>query len=237
MEEKVKIIPIRTMIIIFFITLLTMSLTVKAGYQANKGENSVSATADNLFIGIRKMESGVLNKQMELDEKNGTYKDSSGNGIDCHMILNTEWGTAAMLAQSAYGGSPTVASDTTTKNESGIYYMVGADNSPQNTNDRWEFVAGIYGGASNGFMQTISKADPRYYNSYTTDINKTYKGDTLREITWLSGPRVGTDYPVFTRGYKRELFGFCASNGNIALQGEPNQYLGSRAAVVCGVGL
>lgn len=217
--------------------MLIMPLTVKAGYQANKGGYSKYDTANNHFVAIRNMESGVLNKTMTLETP--SYKDTSGNGIDCHMAKNTEWGTAAMLAVSAYGGNPSAKDDTTTKNLSGIYYMVGGSGFYSNTNNRYEYVAGIHSDGSNSSMTTIKAADQRYYDSYTDSSSSYHKGDATRELGWIiSGNWVSSSKPVFYWGYDSYKFGFSCDSGWNSGYGSSSQCsYGARAVVVCGEGL
>ena len=82
-------------------------VNVYAGLQANKGGTSLkNTTADAFFKAIRAMESeyGTLAKKSNISSTD--YTDSSKNGIDCHMMKNTEYGTVAILAASGYGNKP-----------------------------------------------------------------------------------------------------------------------------------
>ena len=97
--KKQKII----MVIIAILSIIVMPNMSQAGLQANKGGTRLTnITSNNFFIAIRKMETqyGTLGKNAILDTT--TYLDSTKNGIDSHMILNTEYGTIAILAKSKY---------------------------------------------------------------------------------------------------------------------------------------
>lgn len=223
---KIKNVKKYLVIILISMILFIINPTFsQAALQANKGGKSLSTNANNFFKGMREMETygGTLGKSANLDTT--TYLDSSKNGIDVHMILNTEWGTAAMLAASKYGSAPSGRSDaSTTGNESGLYQMA---NSP------CEFVAGIKD-YSNDYISTIKSADPRYYNVYTTAYH--IDGDGMDECRyWLDSHAVGTadkSRPIYARGFN-SLFGFTSDPGYSRL----DYNISSRAAVVCGAGL
>ena len=216
---------IKTLILTICILCAIYPNNAYAALQANKGGTSLTnVTASAFFTESRKMEQtgGTLGTDAKIDTT--TYMDSSQNGIDSHMALNTEWGGAALLADSIFGvgNSITGNSDkTTTGNASGVYNMA---------NGKYEYVAGIWNKTKNDYNKTIISANSIYYNNYTA--NTPIDGDALECAGWL-GASYSTwavsGYPVFLRG-GNALFGFSDNNGNASS-------CGSRAVVVCGAGL
>ena len=197
-----------------------------AALQANKGGTSLTnVTADAFFTESRKMEQtgGTLGTDATIDST--TYRDSSGNGIDSHMALNTEWGGAALLADSIFGVGNSISGSsdkTTTGNSSGVYNMA---------NEKSEYVAEIWNKTKNSYNSKIIGADSIYYNNYTANTPKA--GDALECAGWLRASYsywASSEGPAFVRGYGA-LFGFSGSYGN------GNSGSGSRAVVVCGAGL
>ena len=165
-SKKILIIMIAAIL-----SIIAMPNRAHAGLQANKGGKSlVNVTANGFFVSMRRMESqyGTLGKSAVFDQT--TYVDSTGNGIDSHMALNTEFGTAGILAYSEYGTIPTNSKDTTTGNASGIYQL-GYSN--------YEYVAGIYS-STNSVTNIIGKADGRYYNKYASSTS--IPGDGMGKI-------------------------------------------------------
>lgn len=223
---KIKNVKKYLVIILISMILFIINPTFsQAALQANKGGKSLSTNANNFFKGMREMETygGTLGKSANLDTT--TYLDSSKNGIDVHMILNTEWGTAAMLAASKYGSAPRGRSDaSTTGNETGIYQMA---------NTPCEFVAGIKD-YSNDYISTIKSADPRYYNLYTTSFQ--IYGDGMDEcMHWLDAGAAwyaDKSKPIYVRGFAG-IFDYRPDPG----YGQNLGRVCSRAAVVCGAGL
>lgn len=215
MNIKVKNVLIISIIAIMAI--IVMPNKANAGLQANKGGTSlVSAQANDFFKAIRRMETqyGTLGKSAQLDDK---YLDTTGNGIDCHMALNTEFGTAGILSYSKYGTVPTSTNDTTTGNESGIKQL-GYGN--------YEYVAGIYS-SSNGATNIIFNADARYYNKYETSTSKA--GDGMGKLgTGIAN--ISSRFPAIRRSY----YGVLNSDHS---DGYSYNNIGSRAIVVCGEGL
>lgn len=194
---------IRKMIIIMIFTIAIMPLKSNAGFEANKGGTSYMANANDFFNGIREMEKegGTLGLNAELEET--SYLDTTKNGLDCHMVKNTEWGTVAMLAASIYGKAPEGTSDlSTTENESGVFQM--ADNKREN-------VAGIYDTTSS-YINKLRSANSRYCDLYTNLISK--PGDATTETSlWKEATYadfITTKYIIFGRSAD-SLFGFIAS--------------------------
>ena len=212
-SKKILIIMIAAML-----SIIAMPNRAHAGLQANKGGTSLTnITANGFFVSMRRMESqyGTLGKSAVFDQT--TYVDSTGNGIDSHMALNTEFGTAGILAYSEYGTIPTNSNDTTTGNASGIYQLEYSN---------FEFVAGIYS-STNSNTNIIGKADARYYNKY--DSNTPIPGDGIGKLgASISYPSV--NYPIIVRRISRSV-NSPYDNGNSFSTGS------SRAVVVCGEGL
>ena len=172
----------------------------------------------------------------------GDYTDSSGNGLDCHLEKNTEYGTITLLAASEFGNT----TSTKTLNQStadwgtGIYEMTSTD--------FWEFVANTYKETDSQTSYAIGeindallKADDRYVNRYTgTEQNYNSNGyviagDGLIETKewgrfatsrWLSN-----EYPIFLRGHQY-IFDYSYNIGNAG-----REYRQARAVVVNGAGL
>ena len=215
MNMKVRNILIISIIAIMGI--IVMPNKVNAGLQANKGGKSlVSTTANDFFKTIRRMETqyGTLGKNAQLNDK---YVDTTGNGIDCHMALNTEYGTAGILSYSRYGAVPTSANDSTTGNESGIKQL-GYGN--------FEYVAGIYSTPNND-MNVIFNADARYYNKYGSNTSKT--GDGMGKFG-IRACYPSLSSPIIERSYDGVL-------NSADVTGCGANIRGSRAVVVCGAGL
>lgn len=215
MKNKVKNILI--LMAIAIISVIAMPNKSNAGLQANKGGTSlVNTRANDFFKTIRRMEAqyGTLGKNAQLNDK---YVDTSANGIDCHMALNTEFGTAGILSYSRYGSVPKSSSDTTTGNASGIYQLGYG---------KFEYVAGI-GTSTNNYMNVIANADSRYYNKYTASTG--IAGDGMGKFgnarAWPS-----SSSPILFRSNN----GVLSSN---ILTGDTSSTIGSRAIVVCGAGL
>lgn len=213
-SKKILIIMIAAIL-----SIIAMPNRAHAGLQANKGGKSlVNVTANGFFVSMRRMESqyGTLGKSAVFDQT--TYVDSTGNGIDSHMALNTEFGTAGILAYSEYGTIPTNSKDTTTGNASGIYQL-GYSN--------YEYVAGIYS-STNSVTNIIGKADGRYYNKYASSTS--IPGDGMGKLGFSAVYPNYSSSPIIIR-----------SNGGILYSnpdnGNSNSYSGSRAVVVCGAGL
>lgn len=206
------------LIAIAIICIIAMPNKSNAGLQANKGGTSlVSTTANDFFKTIRRMETqyGTLGKDAQLNDK---YVDTTENGIDCHMALNTEWGAAGILAYSMYGTIPTSSNDTTTGNASGIYQMGYS---------KYEYVAGIYS-TTNSYTNIIESADSRYYNKYESS-GTTIAGDGLGKFGY-SIDTLSASYPIFERSSSGVLYSY-------SISGSSDSNYGSRAVVVCGAGL
>ncbi len=205
---------------------LMLIITAKSTYAMQSrpdGTSKLGQYANYYFTEIRKMESTVLGLPTNFNIT--TWLDSSGNGVDVHMAKNTEWGTAAMLSASAYGTAPSGnSSATTTGNATGVYQMADGI---------WEYVAGIWD-ASNDYISTISVANPRYYNLYTSQVS--IPGDSTIETQGWKGSSntvafVTSNLPIFSHS-ENTLFGYDRGNGaNSGGRGS------SRAVMLMGAGL
>lgn len=217
----------KKLLVVFAVALITTVIAPirsNAGLQANKGGTSlVRTTASQFFDGMRKMEIqyGTLGKNAVLDDK---YLDTTNNGIDVHMVLSTEWGTVALLTDSAFGVGKGIAgtgkNSTSTGNESGVYNLADG---------KEEYVSTIYKGSSDN-EEKIVLADSRYSNDYR-DISLRL-GDALECRTWLGAlnyQRSSNSYPVLKRG-DSGLFSYYSAGG-------ADYNRSSRAVVVCGENL
>ena len=219
----------RVLIIIFIaiISIIAMPNKINAGLQANNGGASLdNTTVSAFFTGMRRMETqyGTLGKNAVLNEK---FLDTTGNGIDSHMILNTEWGTVALLTDSIFGIGTEIKTQntaTSTGNASGVYNL---------SNEKFEYTATTYVETSNDYNKTMVGADTRYFNNYTNE-RKLIPGDALDCKAWLSGANGNTatsGVPTYLRAQNATLFGVTA------LWGANSGNVGTRAVVVCGEGL
>lgn len=215
--------------LIVMVAILIIPGKVHAAYQSKPGNALTSRTADQFFEGCRNMEvsGGVLGLSETLETT--TYKGTSNNGIDVHMALNTEWGTVALLTDSAYGIGKDISGTnnpkTSTGNATGVCNLA---------NGICEYVASTYNGTSSKYNTKLRSADARYFNSYSSNTSKA--GDALNCANWLSASYdswANASNPVFYRG-AHGLFGFSVDYGD-----SYSNYVvyGSRAVVVCGAGL
>jgi len=196
-------------------------------YQMNS--ELTDKTVSYFFELIRAMETstGTLGKASNIDTEND-YTDSSGNGIDCHLEKNTEYGTITLLAASDYGNVPTNSTTSTAANNTGIFDVL---------NNGWEYVANIYKTSANSSASTtdyngaLIRADSRYVNEYVGDKHS-IPGDGIIETDGWGGDTsfISSTYPAFERS-DHGFFGYYIASGN----GYSDH--GARAIVVCGSGL
>lgn len=213
-------------------TLLTLTLaagltcavssTVHANVQSiPNGTRTVNKTVSQFFVLARQMETstGPLGLSATIDE-NGA-ETSAENGLDAHMIKNTEWGATAMLATSSYGGiTDNTAAATTTGNNSGIYQM----------NSGTEYVAGMWN-TENTYNSILYNANQKYWDKYLTSDGYINGDGTIETMRWKgasSASFVNSSNQVFNRG-NSGVFSYTIING-IDRSG-----YGSRASVVCGL--
>ena len=216
---------IKLSIFIILIMMLALPTMVQAGFQSKEDAKLLSRLPDMFFEGCRNMEAdgGVLGLSENIQKT--TYLGTTNNGIDAHMALNTEWGTIALLTDSAYGIGKDIAGTNSTKtstgNKTGIYNLV---------DDILEFTATTYPNTKSEYNEKIRNSNGRYFNNYDV-VTRT--GDALECVKWLSTTetsKVGVGYPVYVRG-KKGLFGYDYFYGNWSYS------YTSRAVVVCGTGL
>lgn len=224
------------MMLLIAILILLFPTVSNASLQSRPGVSSLaSRTPSEFFLLCRQMETSSgpmgLNATIEI-QNDKVVETSSSNGIDVHMIKNTEYGTAAMLAASVYGDCPKgYSSASTTQNQSGIMQMGSG----------YEYVAGIRDMSSNPFedVKYIYTADARYKNVYKSDVaadsyipgdatyeTQNWKGANKAEFVWMYKAFVRSDNSVF--GYSAS--GYILSSSKESLQS-------SRAAVVSCAGL
>lgn len=214
-----------TILLIVLGTVIIMPNCVQAAFQSIP-EKKNGTNANDLFVGCRQMETtgGVLGLNENLNED---YTGSTENGIDAHMVLNTEWGTVAMFADSLYGAGKELSGlrngTTSTGNATGIYGLVSGDN---------EVTASLYNGEITGnakkYTNIVANSNSRYFNSYTSGYNDKKDGDAFECYPWLEAwwfDNVNSSGPMFTRN-RHGLFGV------------DEGYSGcTRAVVVCAEGL
>lgn len=238
-------------IAIFLVAILlifNLSINSHANVQSvsnGNGRGLIDTSSSKFFSLIRQMESstGPMGLNAEINSSTGE-ETSQSNGIDVHMIKNTEWGAVTLLMDSdfgakAAGAGTSLAADvcSTTGNATGVYEMYSG----------WEYVAGVYDQMTSqsyraNLYNAINDGDnlkpSKYVNAYSNPTNAAsdYSGQKPGDATgetarWKSASVadfVTSDYPVFGRG-SSGAFGFYRSYGYGTSNG------GSRAAVVCGL--
>ena len=236
-----------TILSIFFVVIVALTISSEAAYQSRPNFSSlVNTTTNSFFENIRKMESADgpmgLNAEFKVTDTEVT-ETSSSNNIDVHMIKNSEWGAAVLLAASGYGaGRDDDAGTWTTgpNNYTGIYGM---------GNSNWEYTASYCqkGGSNTTTSQTYRSLLHSYQGSKYVDqyVNKNdqatadydsftvIKGDAIIDTMNLHSGNKGlvtSDNPVFRRGYGG-VFAFDGGSGS------SHGYGTSRAVAVCGAGL
>lgn len=220
-----KILGIVSVILLAIIMLTGKS---KAALQANINTHDVkSDSISNWFTHIRDMEKS--GEAMGLNEilNEDLTPSSESNNIDVHMTRSTEYGAVAILSVSGYGNPQKLQESkikTTTGNNTGVYMT--------NTG---EWVA-----AGSTF-----EVNPRYYDSYTGNMESARVGDALGNTTtpnlgcagWHNssaqwGPPLyfcrGAGYTIFSYG---NGCGFSVNTG----WGGPGSFR-SRGVAVCGNG-
>lgn len=215
--------------IIVVLAILFMHKNVYAvGGQASGTSSLDYKTVSYFFELIRAMETstGTLGKSSNINTD--TYVDNSGNGIDCHLEKNTEYGTITLLAASEYGNATSTDSASTGLGSTGVFQM---------NNGYSEYVANTYSSEKDGTPTTndyngaLTRADSRYVNKYYGSKHS-ITGDGLIETDGAGGGTtfVTSSSPVFIRGY----IGFFGYNidGGIGYWDKS-----ARAVVVCGSGL
>ena len=230
--------------LLFIFVFFFIATISNAAYQSRPGFTALTnVTASDFFENIRKMETseGPMGLNATLGED---FSDSSGNGIDVHMIKNTEWGAVAMLASSGYGAGTDSAAgtySTGSNNYTGVYGL---------GNGNWEYTATLTSTASAASVRTnLEKAykgnGKKYLDYYTlqnSSTNTSYSsfphkvGDaTVETMNLFTGTKnlVTAGNPCFIRGNSNNggILSFNNNNGNA------NSNYASRAVAVCGSGL
>lgn len=234
------------MLLVASLLTLMFPISCNASLQSRPNVSSlVSKTASEFFRLCREMETSSgpmgLNATITTDEVTGKVNETSGsNGIDVHMIKNTEYGAAALLSASAYGDCPngysvSGTSDSTTKNKSGIMQMASG---------KYEYVAGILNqeqitnsNAKGNYLKSIIASDNKYknvYNSTEMSAESDIDGDATYETQRWRGASSANWLSAYSPVFYRSDFGVFLFNGS---DGSANSNYGSRAAVVCGAGL
>ena len=232
---------------IFFVAIIAFTINSEAAYQSRPNFSSlVNTTTNSFFENIRKMESadGPMGLNAEFTVSDTEVKETSAsNNIDVHMIKNSEWGAAVLLASSGYGaGRDDDAGIWTTgpNNYTGIYGM---------GNSNWEYTASYcqkggstITGSTNYRSLLHSYQGTKYVDQYVNKNNQAtadydsftvIKGDAIINVMNLHSRHknlVTSDNPVFKRG-NNGVFAFNRNNGN------SNSNNTSRAVAVCGAGL
>lgn len=212
-----------TLLVILGIAMM-IPTSVHASFQSVPGKFN-SATVNNFFLGCRQMETegGVLGLRENLNED---YTGSTGNGIDSHMVLNTEWGTVALFTNSMYGigaGISENKSSTSTGNATGIYNLA---NNPEST-------ASLYNGRKNSYNNIMGSANSRYSNDYLSQYFSYKSGDALECKGWLGS----NDQMIWWGDNDNRLTLYRGSNGIFSVSGLSYDTRASRAVVVCAEGL
>lgn len=227
--KKLKNKVIAILLISAIITLFNANISNAVVESRPDSASLVNKTASEFFALIRQMETsgGPMGLNATVDDQGN--ETSSSNNIDVHMIKNTEYGTAGMLAASIYGAKTSTGqkNGTTTGNATGIYQMgSGRDG------DKTEYMAAILGTASNSYITNIKNAPQKYWDNYT-ELKVSKPGDGTLEIPWSSTSSwVSSSRPVFLRNGPYNYVFYTYDYTGIA-----SSSYSSRAVVVSGVGL
>ena len=236
------------MFLVAILLIFNLTINSHANVQSvsnGTGRGLVDKTSSQFFALIRQMESstGPMGLNAEIDSSTGA-ETSQSNGIDVHMIKNTEWGAVTLLMDSDFGAKAagtgkSLAEDvrSTTGNATGVYEMYSG----------WEYVAGVYENMTsetyranlyNAIHNGANLKPSKYVNAYSnpTDVYTDYSGQKPGDATgetarWKSASTanfVASDSPVFIRG----LSGAFLFERHIGIG---SSYLSSRATVVCGL--
>ena len=227
--QKLKNKVIAILLISAIITLFNANISNAVVESRPDAASLVSKTASEFFALIRQMETsgGPMGLNATVDDQGN--ETSSSNNIDVHMIKNTEYGTAGMLAASVYGSKDSKGNlnGTTTGNATGIYQMGSGKNE-----DNYEFMSAILGTASSNEITNIKNAPQKYWDNYT-ELKVPKPGDGTLEIPWITGMWVSNSRPVFYRNLNSLTGGVFGYNFYTSGWRESS----SRAVVVSGVGL
>jgi hypothetical protein len=258
--------------IIFCLIVLSLIIPItktQAVYQSRPEFQALTNNGSTWFKTIREMEKsgGVLGLSATLNTSTYEENSTSGNGIDVHMIKNSEWGAIVMLSLSAYGGYDGV-------NVSSISnYSTGANNytGVYGLGNNWEYTAttfqyenmtnsttsytgakAVTGSVASKYYDTYYMASTDYDTSsdvtkaafwnrnYTTNVSLTkivHHGDALYE---LSNFVASKNSNITQSIISSGAPWFVRGNGSaLAFNSALDVYGGiyCRAVVVCGAGL
>ena len=222
--------------IIIVIVLLLQGQALATGGQASgisgtlyRASGTSTTSASYFFELIRSMETSTGTLGVESNMNTTNYIDSSGNGIDCHLEKNTEYGTITIFAASEYGNKSSNDNTSTGANKTGVFQMSGGTNAGElvaNTLQQTKETAKIGNNA-------LTNADSRYVNEYIGTAKYSIPGDGIIDTDGWSARNtfIGSTFPIFSRGVTG-IFGYDnnENHGN-------NRTHGCRAVVVCGSGL
>lgn len=151
--------------IIIILTIILMNIKVYAvgGQASGTSDILYNKRVSYFFELIRAMETPTGTLGVNSNINTTTYVDSSGNGIDCHLEKNTEYGTITLLASSEYGNATSTNSESTALGATGVFQM---------NNGKYEYVANTWSLEENGTPTpnnsngALTSADSRYVNKY-----------------------------------------------------------------------
>lgn len=163
MKKTIK--NIITMLIISSILIIFSSIQSQAVLQANPNTD-LRTNVETFINGAREMEceNGALGFNEELNE-DLTYKGQS-NGIDMHMMRNTEYGAILILSASGYGNP---------NNDMSCWISSGNDTGVVYTD--YVSTAGFITG-------TFPNINTIYYDNYTGDGDSAKIGDATDICDW-----------------------------------------------------
>ncbi len=220
--------------IIGIATMLAITTKVQANLQSKPGAPALNATVSDFFIKSRNMEGPNESFGLSATINQDTGAESASNGIDVHMVKNTEYGAAIILGSSAYGGITSstaadqqVSPNTLTGNNTGMI---------MNESTRWTYTASYITGGMNSYVTKMIASSQRYWNSYagTTPATHYKKGDATTEMTgWRNAGNATWSRPsagVFGRGVSG-VFSFYPDFGNA------HSHFGSRVVAVVSPGI
>jgi hypothetical protein len=258
MLKKFKI-----LILVMVVGCMILPNVSQAAYQSRPGFTALyNTSASDFFVNIRKMETSSGPMGLSMSE-NYIYSGGDGNGIDVHMIKNSEWGAVAMLALSGYGGGTQSNIGTYTTGSSNYTGVYGMGNSNYEYTATFATSDGTTVDTSNSYVKTLQTAaggsgvSSRYYDLYynknleATNQDSFYEynykkyggsnildhhGDAIYEIIGMfTGTHNTTTSgnPWFRRGGSNGGGVLASSN----IDGNAGSSYTSRAVVVCGSGL
>lgn len=213
-----------TIVLLMLISIVLPQISKAAVLQANPTTNSspTETKPTNWVNNVRTMETtGQAMGLTETVASKTALGTTESNGIDVHMMKNTEYGAMAILSASGFGNpANTKTIDTTTGNKTGVYMQTEAK--------EWAASRANQGGVDRTFAQ-------RYFNVYETRSSsdstpKSMKPGDALNLKWHEAT---TSYSVYGyyRGGTLGVFGFGSSYSSNGIG-----TAASRAVVVSGSG-